>query len=176
MRSCDCFGVQDVHIIENRNEYQVIRDVALGSTQWLNLYKYNEKEFNTLDCYEKLRKDGYRIIATTPHEKDTTIEELPVDTGKMALVFGTELEGLSPQAISQADEFVKIPIHGFTESLNISVTAALSLFHLTTKIRKSNVDWKLSDEESVDIRIEWAKRVLKNPDLIIKRFFEQIET
>jgi len=132
MRTCDCFGIQDVHIIENKNEYTLNPDVALGSTKWLSLQKYSNKDFNTLDCFHQLKSEGYRIIATSPHKNDTLLEDLPLHKGKIALAFGTELEGLSPEAIENADEFVKIPMYGFTESYNISVSAAMILFYLTS--------------------------------------------
>jgi tRNA (guanosine-2'-O-)-methyltransferase len=99
LRTCDCFGVQDVHIIENKNKYEINPDVALGSSKWLSLYKYHSSENNTADCFQQLKDSGYRIIATTPHKKDFTPESLPLDH-KIALVFGTEMEGLTPKPLS----------------------------------------------------------------------------
>ena len=173
LRSCDCFGVQDVHIIENRNTYEVNPDVALGSSKWLNLTKYNEQENNTLDAYQKLRNSGYKIVATTPHKHDQLLEDLPLDD-KIALVFGTELNGLSQLAIDEADEYVKIPMYGFTESFNISVSAALSLFYLTEKLRTSEINWKLTPEENIDVQINWAKSVIKKVDIIEKEFLKSV--
>jgi tRNA (guanosine-2'-O-)-methyltransferase len=115
LRTCDCFGIQDVHIIENRNRYEVNPDVALGSSKWLTLHKYNKAENNTAECLSRLKEEGYRIIATTPHKDDFTPQTLPIGS-KFALVFGTELEGLTETAISMADGFVRIPMFGFTES------------------------------------------------------------
>ena len=146
LRSCDCFGIQDVHIIENMNKYEVNPDVALGSSKWLNLIKYNEKENNTESCLKKLKSEGYRVIATTPHENDFIPETLPLGE-KTALVFGTELAGLSQVAIDLADGFVRIPMYGFTESFNISVSAALLLFALTERMRKSDINWALTEAE-----------------------------
>ena len=138
LRSADLFGVQDIHIIENRNQYEVNPDVALGSSKWLTLNKYNNQEQNTVACFENLRKNGYRIVATTPHKEDVMLDELPLNQ-KTAVVFGTELEGLSDIALENADAFVKIPMYGFTESFNISVSAALTLFNLTERLRKSDI-------------------------------------
>jgi len=172
LRSADLTGIQDVHVIENRNRYHVNPEVAMGSAKWLNLIKYNATEDNTLAAYESLRKAGYRIIATTPHTDDQTLDEIPVD-GKMALVFGTELNGLSETAIAHADEFLYIPMYGFTESYNISVSAALILFSLTEKLRKTTVNWQLSKEEQLDTLIEWAKRSIKRADLFEKEFLQK---
>jgi len=174
LRSCDLFGVQDVHIIENSNKYKLSEEVAMGSSKWLNMKKYNTEQDNTTACFDKLRADGYRIVATTPHEKDVMLDELPLDQ-KTALVFGTELDGLSDVAMQKADAYVKIPMYGFTESFNISVSAALSMFHLSEKIRKSDIDWQLSEEEQVDIHINWAKAVIKMSDLIIEEYLKKEE-
>ncbi len=171
LRTCDCFGVQDVHIIENRNTYSVNEDVALGSSKWLNLVKYNEGENNTLHCYEALRAEGYKIIATTPHTDDTLLDDMPID-GKIALVFGTEMEGLSEIAIENADGHLKIPMFGFTESFNISVSAAIILHHLTDKLRKSDIDWKLKDDEILNTRLAWVRSVLKHPEMYEQEFIK----
>lgn len=167
LRSCDCFGVQDVHIIENTHEFQVSPDVALGSSKWLSMHRYNRIEHNTLNAYNALRDAGYMIVATSPHADDCMIDELPIDK-KLALVFGTEKEGLSKVAMENADCFAKIPMYGFTESFNISVSAALSLFSVTERVRKSNIDWHLTEEESVDIMFKWVKESVRDSDKIIK--------
>jgi tRNA (guanosine-2'-O-)-methyltransferase len=175
LRSCDCFGIQDVHIIENMNKYEVNPDVALGSSKWLNLIKYREKENNTESCLKKLKSDGYRIIATTPHENDFTPETLPLNQ-KVALVFGTELAGLSQVALNQADGFVRIPMYGFTESFNISVSAALLLFALTDRLHKSDIQWQLTEEEKLDIMLDWTKTVIKKSELLEKIFLDRIKS
>ena len=175
LRSCDCFGIHDVHIIENMNKYEVNPDIALGSSKWLNLIKYSENENNTEFCLKKLKSDGYRIIAATPHENNFIPETLPLDM-KTALIFGTELEGLSQGALSLADGFVRIPMYGFTESFNISVSAALLLFALTDRLRKSDIRWQLTDDEKLDIQINWTKNVIKKSALIEKIFLERIKS
>ncbi len=172
LRSADLTGIQDIHIIENRNRYEVNPEVAMGSSKWLNLIKYNALEDNTPAAYEALHKAGYRIVATTPHTKDQTLDEIPID-GKMALVFGTEMKGLSDTAIAHADEYLSIPMYGFTESYNISVSAALTLFTLTGKLRKSSIPWHLNKEEQLDTLIEWAKRTLKYAELFEKEFLQK---
>lgn len=170
LRSCDCFGVQDVHIIENENEYKVNPDVALGSSKWLNLYKYNEAENNTLSTINALKKKGYRIIATTPHNDDVNLENFDISKGKFALMFGSEQPGLSNIAMENADEFLKIPMFGFTESFNISVSAAVILHHLSLKLRQSDIKFKLSEDEQNTIILEWLKQSIKKSDLIIEKF------
>jgi tRNA (guanosine-2'-O-)-methyltransferase len=174
LRSCDCFGIQDIHIIENLNKYEVNPDVALGSVKWLSLMKYNQEINNTSSCLNSLKKKGYKIVATSPHKDDFTPETLPLEQ-KTALVFGTELEGLTHNALEMADAFVRIPMYGFTESLNISVSAALLLFTLSERLRKSTIDWHLSKNEKTDIMLQWAKNVVKRSDSIEREFFRKIE-
>jgi len=173
LRSCECFGIQDVHIIENRNQYRISPDVALGANKWLNLCRYNQLAENTLPAIESLKSKGYRIVATTPHKNDCSLNDFNLHQGKVALLFGSELKGLSPLAMSVADEFVKIPMMGFTESLNISVTAALFIHHLTGRLRKdTSINWALTPEEKQEIKLVWLKNSIKKSALIEKAFLD----
>jgi tRNA (guanosine-2'-O-)-methyltransferase len=171
LRTCDCFGVQDVHVIENNNEYVVNPDVALGASKWLNLHRYSKEENNTVECINALKAKGYKVIATTPHTNDVTLDELPID-GKIALLFGTEKEGLSDLAMEHADGFMRIPMYGFTESFNISVSAAIILHHLTEKLRASDINWQLSEQEVLDIKMDWVRSVVKHADKYEAEFLE----
>jgi tRNA (guanosine-2'-O-)-methyltransferase len=172
LRSCDCFGIQDIHVIENRNKYTVNPDVALGSPKWLNLVKYNRHEDNTRACLIGLKEKGYRIVATTPHKDDYNIQDLPVD-GKLALVFGTELEGISDTVRELADEYVKIPMFGFTESFNISVSAAICLHTLVMKLHASGIDWKLGEEEKSEVLLNWLRNSISKSELLEKEFYSR---
>ena len=173
LRTCDCFGIQDVHIIENKNEYKINPDVALGASKWLSMNYYNKTENNTLDAINKLKADGYRIVATTPHTNDINLEDFSLSDGKTALVFGTELTGISDIVYENADEFMKIPMYGFTESFNISVSAAVILHHLTYKLRNSDIDWQLEEDESDKLLLNWIRSSIKKSKLLEKRFYEE---
>ncbi|HEX8546590.1 MAG TPA: RNA methyltransferase, partial [Cytophagaceae bacterium] len=133
IRSCDCFGIQDLHIIENRNKYKLNPDVSLGSSKWVDIIRHNAGENNTLSCIKQLKEKGYKIIATTPHIRETPLESFDVSI-KSAILLGNELEGLSQEAIDNADGYLTIPMVGFTESLNISVTAAICMHYLTLRL------------------------------------------
>jgi len=160
LRSCDLRGVQDVHIVENNNAYEVNPEVVMGSTKWLNLYHYNEGGFNTPVAFDRLQAKGYRIVATCPHRDDFTPEDLPLDA-PVALVFGTEKQGLSDYAVKHADMHVRIPMFGFTESYNISVSAALLLYTLTDRLHDSaDIEWHLTEEEMDEVRLQWTRRTL----------------
>lgn len=172
LRTCDCFGIQDVHIIENKYLYELNPDVELGSAKWLSINKYNTKENNTQEAIDNLKNQGYKIIATTPHRNDLLISDLEVND-KIALVFGTEKDGLSEIAMQNADAYVKIPMYGFTESFNISVSAAMSIFYLSEKIRNSAINWQLTESEKYEIKINWFSNVIRMSDQILKDFFER---
>lgn len=170
LRSCDGFGIQDVHIIENENEFDTSGPVSIGAHQWLTLHRYNEAgSDNIKHCFDTLRGQGYQIIATTPHENDSNINELDLSK-KTALVFGTELHGISEPVIKQADGFVKIPMYGFSESFNISVSAAICLYDLSTRLRASDCVWALEDGYKFELQLEWLRKTIKAGDQLIEKF------
>ena len=172
LRSCDLRGIQDVHVVENNFQYDVNPDVVMGSNKWLNLYRYNGSDFNTPELYETLHKRGYQIVATCPHRDDFTPETLPLDR-PVALVFGTEKLGLSDYAVENVDMHVRIPMFGFTESYNISVSAALLLYSLTNRLHASeSIGWHLSDDEKNQIRLEWTRRTLSRIRQYERKFAE----
>jgi len=172
LRSADCFGIQDVHIIENKNKYTVNPDVALGSYKWLTLHKYNNSEQNTVDCINTLKKQGYSIAVTSPHKDSYTIENLPIQN-KVALFFGTEMQGMSEELEKNAELFVKIPMLGFTESFNISVAAALSMYTLSARLRKENIDWQINEKDKEEILLQWYRNTIPKAELIEKEFFNK---
>jgi tRNA (guanosine-2'-O-)-methyltransferase len=162
LRSCECFGIQDIHIIENKNEYKINPDVVMGSNKWLNLNRFHGKKFNTSDAIKNMRDKGYRIVSTTCGEGSVNLEDFDIKKGKFALFFGTELTGLTGEMLDQADEHLKIPMLGFTDSFNISVSAAVILHHLTLKMHGSSVDWKLGESERDDLMIAWLQKSIKH--------------
>lgn len=166
MRSCEVFGIQDMYAIEKRNLNQVDKEIAMGAQKWVNLHRYS----NTQDCIDALRADGYQIVATTPHNDSQYLHDFDVSK-KSAFFFGQEKYGLSQEVMSQADSYLKIPMYGFTESLNISVSASIILQSLVTKMRKETIDWQLSKEEKLEIKKKWIKKSIKSIDLIIERYY-----
>ncbi len=175
LRTCDCVGIQDVHIIENKNRFKLNPEVVLGSAKWLNLRKYNGEDNNTDSTIQQLRSQGYRIIATSPHLNDVELDELDLNKGKLALFFGNELKGLTNNALDQADEYLKIPNAGFTESFNISVSAAIILYQLTRKLRSSEIKWELEDTERDNLLLDWLRISIKKPELIEATFNRRME-
>ncbi len=169
LRSADIFGIQTVNFIENRNKYKVSEDVSMGSTQWLSINRYQNKENNTKQCLQDLKAKGYKIVATSLHKNSISLNQLTLEK-PIALVFGTELTGITKDVEDVADEFVTLPMFGFTESFNISVCAALCMYELRNKLENSDISFGLTEAEKKDIYIEWLKASIKKHDLVIKEF------
>lgn len=174
LRSCDAFGVQDVHIVENRNKYRVNPGVELGTAQWLSLFRYqrakNSAELDgTVQAFGAFRHAGYRIVATTPHRDAWDLESIPLDTGPMVILFGAEKEGLSAYALDNADEHLRIPMRGFVESLNISVSAAITLQRLGERLRNGSVGWSVTPTDRVIILNRWIRSSVRNASMILER-------
>jgi tRNA (guanosine-2'-O-)-methyltransferase len=174
LRTCDCTGIQNIHVIENRNKFQDDSEVSMGSSKWVTINKYQGNENNSLEAIRSLKSKGYRIVATSPHSNDIELPDFDIAKGKIALVFGSELPGISETIENEAEEFLKIPMFGFTESFNISVSAAIILYHLTDKLRSSNsIKWQLTEEEKVEIKLHWIRNSVKKSTLIEQRFWEE---
>ena len=171
VRTCEVFGVQQAHSIEGRFGKRLDAKIAMGAQKWVDVFRYD----NTQDCIDTLRNKGYQIVATTPHKDAYFLNDFDI-TQKSAFFFGTEKEGLSEQVLSQADTFLKIPMVGFTESINISVAVAIVLQQLTDKLRRSEIPWQLSEEERLLTLIEWTKKSVRNVKDVLKRYEEIKET
>jgi tRNA (guanosine-2'-O-)-methyltransferase len=171
LRTCDCYGIQDVHVIKNRNEFEIHKDISMGADKWLSIHDYPHSDHNVKDCIDRLHEAGYWVAATLPDERKRTIFDLPVEQ-KTAFLFGTELTGLSEEAIRYADGNVLIPMYGFTESFNISNSAAIILSHFSERMRHSDVSWKLSEEERNELYFEWLQKSVKDPDGLIAHYMK----
>lgn len=171
LRTCDIFGVQDLHTVENKYINRVSKYVAKGSQKWITSKRYKSDGNNTQICFDNLREKGYQIIATSPHNNSCLLQDFDISK-KTAFVFGEETEGISDFVKENADGFLNIPMVGFTESLNISVAAAIILQDVTTKLRNSDLDWHLSEEEKEMLYYDWLKNSIKNSDVIEEKFYE----
>ena len=159
LRSCDCFGLQDVHIVERTNEFRPNAEIARGASNWTTISRYRYMANPVETCVDQLRSAGYRVVGTSPRDEFPSIRELPFDQ-KTAIVFGNEHRGLSDQMYEAVDGCVRIPMVGFTESFNISVAVAVALYEATGRLREGRDDWQLTDEEKQELRIEWLKTTL----------------
>jgi len=162
LRSCDGFGIQDAYIIEGRNPFKPNKKIELGTSQWLTLHRFKNSAHCTEAAIEEMRTRGYRIVATSPHGNDIELENFDLSKGPAAFFFGNELDGLSSEMKTQADEFVKIPMFGFVESFNISVSCALVLHHLVHQLQRQVNNWQLKPDEKQEILLDWLRKSNKN--------------
>jgi tRNA (guanosine-2'-O-)-methyltransferase len=170
MRSCEVFGIQELHVVEQRFGKRIDKEIAMGAQKWVDINAFD----SITGCLDNLQSRGYQIIATTPHEDDCLLEDFDISKPS-ALFFGTERDGLSEEILKRADGFLKIPMVGFTESLNISVSAAIIIQNLTERLRKSNIQFRLSDEEIIEKRLQWAKNTIKDIKRIEARYYSENE-
>jgi len=168
MRSCEVFGVQQLNVVEEKYGKSIDKEIAMGAQKWVDVNRFE----SISDCISDLKSKGYQIIATTPHENDCLLEDFDISKPS-ALFFGTERNGLSEEVLSRADGFLKIPMVGFTESLNISVSAAIILQNLMERLRKSDIDWHLSETEILEKRLEWARNSIKDIKRIEARYYSE---
>ncbi len=168
VRSCDVFGIQEAHLIESRFGKRLDAQIAMGSQKWVDVFRYQ----TTSDCIHQLKDQGYKIIATTPHNDSCLLNDFEIE-GKTALFFGTEKGGLSKEVLDEADGFLKIPMVGFTESLNISVSAAIILQALTKKLKEDANNWQLTSEEKLMKQLDWTKKSIRSVDDVLARYYKE---
>lgn len=160
MRTCDCFGIQELHTIEKDVEYVIRREIAKGAGNWIDLHSHSDGDFPEIACLQQLKDRGYQIVSTSPHT-DKTIDDIPLDR-PIALVFGTEIHGISEEVAKMSDAEIRIPMYGFTESFNVSVSAALSLSAIRRRLENSEIAWKLSHDEQVALKIQWCTKIIRD--------------
>lgn len=165
MRSCEVFGIQQLNVIEERYTKSIDKEIAMGAQKWVDVNRFD----SISGCISNLKSKGYQIIATTPHENDCDLDDFDI-TKPSALFFGTERDGLSAEVLQNADGFLKIPMAGFTESLNISVSAAIIIQNLMSRLHKSDINWQLSENEILEKRLQWAKNTIKDIKRIEARY------
>ena len=167
MRSCEVFGIQELNVIEQKFGKSIDKEIAMGAEKWVDINRFSSIQ----DCITNLKGKGYQIIATTPHNDSCLLHEFDI-TKPSALFFGTERDGLSEEVMQQADGFLKIPMVGYTESLNISVSAAIIIQDVTNRLRQSDINWQLSEEEVLEKRLDWTRKSIKDIEFIERKYFE----
>jgi len=171
MRSCDCFGIQDFYVLEQNNKLKVSKSISKGAVKWIDRHPYYGQKEHIKICIKDLRQKGYQIVATTPNQASTMLSDFDIRP-KSAFFFGTEQTGLSEEMLKEADVFLQIPTVGFSESLNVSVSAAIILSALTQRLYRSNVNWQLSETEYLDKKIEWIQKSIPNGEEITQNIIK----
>jgi tRNA (guanosine-2'-O-)-methyltransferase len=174
IRTCECIGIQNLHVIEDRNDFMVNRDVVKGSSKWIELQHY-EKEDGRMQCIDELKQQDYKLVAMTLNENSMPLEQLPTNE-KLAICFGCEETGLSKQIEDHTDYKVQIPIAGFTQSYNVSVSAGISLYYLMNKIKETQQNWQLNNEEKEKLIIDWLSKSTPTGKVLLNKYKEETET
>lgn len=169
VRHCEAFGLQDIHTIETLCKFSPNVDIARGTEKWIDLHRHR----TTVEAIADLKGRGYRIVATTPHREDTTPETFDVTAAPFALVFGTEHAGISDEIIASADEFLRIPMCGMVESLNVSASAAILIYILSTRMREQVPNWRLTEEERAEILYRWSYATVHDAEAILRRKYPE---
>jgi len=176
VRTCECMGLQEIHIVENISKYSVNPRVLKGSHKWLDIVHHTgAKEDNTVACARELKAQGYKILAADPDEDGLSVHDVDATQDKVALLFGNELRGVSQQALSLCDAKIRIPMYGFTESFNISVSVAICLSSIVSKLHQSGKTFGLSPDEKDLIRLQWYRKIVRKSALIEREFLRTIE-
>lgn len=169
MRTCEIFGFQELHVVEEKYGKSIDKEIAMGAQKWVDVHRYS----TTAACIQDIKTKGYKIIATSPHNDSCLLEDFDI-TQPSAIFFGTERLGLTDEVLGQADGFLKIPMFGFTESINVSSSAAIIIQHLSTRLRKSGIQWQLSEEEILEKRIDWTEKSIRDIDFIKRKYLELV--
>ncbi len=167
MRHCDAFGVQELHTVETRCKFQPNASIVRGTDKWIDVQRHP----STAEALAALRAEGYRLVATTPHRESCTPETFDVTRGPFALIFGTEHAGISQEAMAAADEYLRIPMCGLVESLNVSASAAILIYMFSERVRQQVETWQLAPEESSALRLRWLTASVRSAQEILARRF-----
>jgi tRNA (guanosine-2'-O-)-methyltransferase len=125
VRSCEAFGVQRVHVVERRERFLLASSVSRGAEKWVDIHRYER----TADAIAALRAADVELVGAHPDG-----ELLPADLAaipRLAVVLGNERDGISGELASSCSRLVRVPMRGFVESLNVSVSAAILLSSAT---------------------------------------------
>lgn len=171
VRHCEAFGVQSMHTVQTLCKFNPNVDIVRGTDKWIDIYHHA----STAEALAHLKSEGYRIVATTPHKQSCTPESFDVTKGKFAIVMGTEKTGISEEVMAAADEFLRIPMCGMVESLNVSACAAIIVYMLSERMRHEVEDWKMTEEEQIRTLHHWLVDTVKDAEAILKRggFYEK---
>jgi tRNA (guanosine-2'-O-)-methyltransferase len=170
VRHCEAFGLQDLHTVETYCKFSPNVNIVRGTDKWVDITRHD----STAEAIATLKGAGYRLVATTPHRESCTPETFDVAKGPFCLVFGTEHAGVSDEIIEAADEYLRIPMCGMVESLNVSASAAILIYMLSQRMRLTpEIDWRLKEDDSREMLFRWIMSSVKDSQRILERQFPE---
>ncbi len=156
MRTCEGLGVQHLHVVDTRENTVPSRRITLGAHKWLAIHRHDRFE----ECGRDLKTRGFRLYAAMLDPGAVALEEIPVDA-PVALLFGNERDGVSPEARAWCDGAYTIPMYGFVQSFNVSVAVAVSLYSVTQRVRQRPDGGLLTAEERREVLGQWLPKSLR---------------
>ncbi len=171
VRSVEACGFHKIVAMESENEFNPNLRVTKGAETWVEV----EKMPHQLESLKKIKERGYKILAVSPEKNAIMLPDYDLKE-PVALVFGTEKEGVTEEILDFADETVAIPMYGFTKSFNVSVAAAICFYDLKQKLVKSDFEYKLSNEKLWNLKVRWAKNSIKSGEEILQKFLKEQAT
>ncbi len=164
LRSADSMGIQRVDLVLTSPRYKLDRKISLGSEKWLDVHRHHD----AVSCVRTLQSQGYQVLATHL-DSSRPIGEIDFSR-KTALVFGNEKDGVTPELVAAADGAIRIPMAGFAQSFNISVAAAIALYHATWD-REQRLGFRgdLTDDEKQILRERFYRRSVRHSDMFLEQ-------
>ncbi|MGA9211813.1 TrmH family RNA methyltransferase [Kaistella sp.] len=170
VRSVEACGFHKIVAMESENEFNPNLRVTKGAETWVEV----EKLPHNLESLKEIKSRGYKIVAVSPENNATMLPDYQLNE-PVALVFGTEKEGVTEEILHFADETLAIPMYGFTRSFNVSVAAAICFYELKQKLIKSNLDYQLSEEKLWQMKVRWALNSIKSGEQILDHYVKNIQ-
>ncbi|MCZ2085730.1 MULTISPECIES: RNA methyltransferase [unclassified Kaistella] len=168
VRSVEACGFHKIVAMESENQFNPNLRVTKGAETWVDV----ERLPHSLDSIKQIKNRGYKIVAVSPEKNATLLSDFQM-TEPVALVFGTEAEGVTDEILDFSDETLAIPMYGFTRSFNVSVAAAICVYDLKQKLMRSNLDYKLSEEKLWEMKVRWAVNSLQSGEQILAKYLRE---
>ncbi len=172
MRSVECFGLQEMYVVQEKYDWKYSLKIARGAAKWTDVHAYSSENGGAAACYQQLRERGYQLVATDPQPGSFTAQNLDISK-PVALIFGTESTGVAPETLAMADARIHIPMVGFTESFNISVSAGILLAQLRQRLEAEVPHWQLTEADQVAIYADWLAKSVRHADALLRVFEKQ---
>jgi tRNA (guanosine-2'-O-)-methyltransferase len=164
IRTGECMGIQDFHVIDNEQNFHIGKGVSKGASKWIDIHRHNESDVdNSLEAIKNLKEAGYQLLVTSLASRATALNAVDISR-PFVVVLGNETRGTSEIMKEHADQLISVPMYGFTESYNVSVSAGIILHQLTERIHKEVENWQLTEKEKIDYKFQWYKKCMARPD------------
>ncbi|MCY0977969.1 RNA methyltransferase [Chryseobacterium wangxinyae] len=167
VRSVEACGFHKVVALQEENNFEPNLKVTKGADTWVEV----EKLPRNMESFQKIKDKGYKIVVVSLENDAKMLPDYEI-TEPIALVFGTEMEGVSQEILDFADETLAIPMYGFTRSFNVSVAASLCMYELKQKLMKSGIDYKLNDEKLLRMKIRWTVNSIRSGEQIYNKYLK----